>query len=42
MLAAELGYNAANLETIYGLLVIKSSYLIAEWYFNKGSVEQKA
>jgi len=42
MLVAELYYDAANLETIYGLLVIKNSYLIAERYFNKGSVEQKA
>ena len=42
MLVAELYYNAANLETISGLLVIKNSYLIAERYFNKGSVEQKA
>jgi CubicO group peptidase (beta-lactamase class C family) len=42
MLVAELYYNAAKLETIYGLLVIKNSHLIAEWYFNKGSVEQKA
>lgn len=37
MLVAELGYNAANLETIYGLLVIKNSYLIAERYFNSRS-----
>ena len=42
MHVAELYYNAAKLETIYGLLVIKNSYLIAERYFNKGSVEQKA
>jgi len=42
MLVAELYYNAAKLETIYGLLVIKNSHLIAERYFNKGSVKQKA
>ena len=42
MLVAELYYNAAKLETIYGLLVIKNSYLVAERYFNKGSVEQQA
>ena len=42
MLVAELYYNAARLETIYGLLVIKNDHLIAERYFNKGSVEQKA
>jgi CubicO group peptidase (beta-lactamase class C family) len=41
MLVAELYYNAAELETIYSLLVIKNSYLIAEDYFNEGSVEQK-
>ena len=32
--------DAAELETLYGLLVIKNGYLIAEGYFNKGSVEQ--
>jgi len=42
MLVAELYYNAAELETIYSLLVIKNDYLIAEDYFNEGSVEQKA
>jgi len=42
MLVAELYYNADRLETIYGLLVIKDDQLIAERYFNKGSVEQKA
>jgi CubicO group peptidase (beta-lactamase class C family) len=41
MLVAELYYNAAKLETIYSLLVIKNGYLIAEDYFNKGSVDQK-
>jgi len=40
MLVAELYYNAADLETLYGLLVIKNGYLIAEGYFNDGSVEQ--
>jgi CubicO group peptidase (beta-lactamase class C family) len=34
--------NADKLETIYSLLVIKNGYLIAEKYFNEGSVEQKA
>jgi len=34
--------NADKLETIYSLLVIKDGYLIAERYFNEGSVEQKA
>ena len=41
MLVAELYYNANKLETIYSLLVIKNGYLIAEKYFNEGSVEQK-
>jgi len=41
MLVAELYYNAAQLETIYSLLVIKDGYLIAEDYFNEGSIEQK-
>jgi len=42
ILVAELYFNAAKLETIFGLLVVKNSHLIAERYFNKGSVEQKA
>jgi len=42
ILVAKLYYNAAKLETIFGLLVVKNSHLIAERYFNKGSVEQKA
>ena len=41
MLVAELYYNADKLETIYSLLVIKNGYLIAEGYFNEGSVDQK-
>ena len=41
MLVAELYYNAAELETIYSLLVVKNGYLIAEDYFNDGSVDQK-
>jgi CubicO group peptidase (beta-lactamase class C family) len=39
-LVAELYYNASELESIYGLLVIKNGYLIAEGYFNEGSVDQ--
>jgi CubicO group peptidase (beta-lactamase class C family) len=39
-LVAELYFNATELETLYGLLVIKSGHLIAERYFNKGSIEQ--
>jgi CubicO group peptidase (beta-lactamase class C family) len=41
MLVAEMYTNAAELETIYSLLVIKNGYLIAEDYFNEGSVDQK-
>ena len=41
MLVAEMYYNAAELETIYSLLVIKNGYLIAEDYFNEGSIDQK-
>jgi CubicO group peptidase (beta-lactamase class C family) len=40
MLLAEMYYNADKLETIYSLLVIKNGYLIAEKYFNDGSVDQ--
>jgi len=42
MLVAELYLDAAEMETLYGLLVIKNGYLIAEGYFNEGTVEQKA
>lgn len=41
-LVAELYYNAAELDTLYGLLIVKNGHLIAEGYFNGGSVEQKA
>jgi len=41
MLVAELYYNAAELETLYSLLVVKNGYLIAEDYFNEGSIDQK-
>jgi CubicO group peptidase (beta-lactamase class C family) len=41
-LVAEMYLNAAELENLYGLLVIKNGHLIAEGYFNEGSVEQKA
>lgn len=39
-LVAKLYDNASNLETLYGLLVIKNDYLIAEDYFNEGSIDQ--
>jgi len=41
MLVAQMYYDAAQLETIYSLLVIKDGYLIAEDYFNEGSIDQK-
>ena len=41
MLVAKMYYYAAQLETLYSLLVVKNGYLIAEDYFNAGSVEQK-
>ena len=41
LLVAEMFHNAAELETIYSLLVIKNGYLIAENYFNTRSVDQK-
>jgi CubicO group peptidase (beta-lactamase class C family) len=40
MLVAELYLDAAHLETLYGLLVVKNGHLIAEGYFNEGSVDQ--
>ncbi len=39
-LIAELYNDASHLETIYSLLVIKNGKLIAEKYFNEGSIEQ--
>jgi CubicO group peptidase (beta-lactamase class C family) len=41
LLMAEMYYHTAELETIYSLLVIKDGYLIAEDYFNEGSIDQK-
>ena len=41
MLVAQVYYSAAELETLYSLLVIKNGYLIAEDYFNEGSIDQK-
>jgi CubicO group peptidase (beta-lactamase class C family) len=41
MLVADLYHNAAELETLYGLLVIKNDHLIAEGYFNEGAVNRK-
>jgi CubicO group peptidase (beta-lactamase class C family) len=39
-LVARFYQNAAELKTLYGLLIVKNGYLIAEKYFNKGSIEQ--
>jgi CubicO group peptidase (beta-lactamase class C family) len=39
-LVAALYRSAADLDTLYGLLVIKNGYLIAEGYFNGGSIGQ--
>ncbi len=41
MLVAKTYLNAAELETLYSLLIIKNGYLVAEDYFNDGSVDQK-
>jgi CubicO group peptidase (beta-lactamase class C family) len=40
MLVAALYLDATGLSTLYGLLVIKNGHLIAEGYFNEGSVDQ--
>lgn len=40
-LVAELYYNAAQLETIYSLLVFKNGYLVAEDYFHIGKPDLK-
>ena len=39
ILLARLYYEAAELETLYGLLVIRNGYLIGEKYFNGASVD---
>jgi CubicO group peptidase (beta-lactamase class C family) len=41
MLVAELYYNAAQLETLYGLLVVKNGHLIAEKYYHRGALARK-
>jgi len=40
-LVANLYAKATKVETLHALLVIKSGYLVAEGYFNGGSIEQK-
>ena len=37
-LVAEVYYNAAKLDTIYSLLVVKNGKLIGEKYYNNGSI----
>ena len=41
MHVAELFYDATKSETLFGLLVVKNGYLIAEGYFNDGAVDRK-
>ncbi len=40
-LVARLYLDAAELSTLYGLLVIKNGYLISERYFNEGAVDRE-
>jgi CubicO group peptidase (beta-lactamase class C family) len=40
MLVARLYLDATGLSTLYGVLVIKNGYLIAERYFNEGSIDR--
>jgi CubicO group peptidase (beta-lactamase class C family) len=42
MLVAELYLEAATMENLYGLLVVKNGHLIAEGYFNEGAIDRKA
>jgi hypothetical protein len=42
MLVAELYYEAGKLDSIYSLLIIKNDRLIAEKYFNDGSIDLKS
>ncbi len=42
MLVAKLYLNAAKVETLHALLVVKNGYLIAEGYFHGGAAAQKA
>jgi CubicO group peptidase (beta-lactamase class C family) len=40
MLVAKMYYKAADIDTIYSLLVVKNGYLVAEDYFNAGSIDE--
>ena len=37
---ARMYYKAASIDTIYSLLVVKNGYLVAEDYFNSGSIDE--
>lgn len=39
---AELYHDAAKLDSIYSLLIVKNGYLVAEKYFNEGSIDLKS
>jgi CubicO group peptidase (beta-lactamase class C family) len=39
---AELYYDSAKLDSIYSLLIVKNDYLVAEKYFNEGSIDLKS
>ena len=41
MLVAKLYFNAAKVETLHALLVVKNGYLIAERYFGDGGIDQE-
>lgn len=40
-LVAKMYQNAADLKSLYSLLLVKNGYLVAEHYFNDGSVDKK-
>lgn len=42
VLVASLYYNAADVDTIEALLIVKNGYLVAEKYFHNGGLEQKS
>lgn len=41
LMVAEMVHDAAELETLYGLVVVKNGRLIAERYFNEGSIDEQ-
>ena len=40
-LVARMYYDAAELDTLYSLLVVKNGYLVAERYFNEGAADKQ-